>query len=147
MNPLIVGNWKSNKTLAESVAYIQAVGESLERLKKVDVVLCPSFISLPVLDGLLRDSGVALGAQNVAATKNGAHTGEVSAEMLAPHVEYVIIGHSERRREAGETLEQVNDKIKRAVEVGLQPVVCVSNEQELAALQQVKIKAMQWIIA
>jgi triosephosphate isomerase len=147
MNPLIVANWKMNKTLAEAVSYVQAIGESLEQLKKVDVVLCPSFISLPVLDGLLRDSGIALGAQNVAATKSGAHTGEISAEMLAPHAQYVIIGHSERRREASETLEMVNEKIKRTVEAGLQPIVCISNEEELQALTKIDATAIQWIVA
>ena len=147
MNPLIVANWKMNKTLAEAVAYVQAVGEGLEQLKKVDVVICPSYVSLPVLDGLLRDSGVALGAQNVASTKNGAHTGEVSAEMLAPHVQYVIIGHSERRREHGESLEIINQKIKLAAEAGLQPIVCISNEDELQALTEVGVKVAHWIVA
>lgn len=136
-----------NKTLAEAVEYVQAIGEGLERLKKVDVVLCPSFISLPVLDGLLRDSGIALGAQNVSSLKNGAHTGEISAEMLAPHVEYVIIGHSERRREAGETPDVINAKIKRAVEVGIQPIVCISNEEELAALSPVAKTVKNWVTA
>jgi triosephosphate isomerase (TIM) len=147
MKPLIVANWKMNKTLAESVTYVQTVGESLDKLSNVQVVLCPSYVSLPVMDGLLRGSKVRLGAQDVSAKKNGAHTGEVSASMLTPHCQYAIVGHSERRKGMGETPEMVNDKIKRSVEAGLQPVVCVSNEAELEALAPLVEKVEHWIIA
>ena len=147
MNPLIVANWKTNKTLAEAVTYVQAAGESLDQLKGIEIVICPPLIALPVLEGLLRDSSISLGAQDVSVWKNGSHTGEVSAEQIAPHAKYTIIGHSERRQGMGETDEQVNRKVRRAVEAGLQPIVCVSNMQELESLESVKNKVSQWIIA
>jgi triosephosphate isomerase len=94
----------------------------------------------------LRGTRVRLGAQNVSAWKEGAYTGEVSAEMLAPHCQFVIIGHSERRK-MGESLETVNSKVRRAVEVGLRPVVCVSNEEEIQSLSTIKDKNNAWIVA
>src|SRR5690606_3257904 len=112
-----------------------------------DIVICPPYLSMVVLDGLLRDSHVELGAQNVSHFKNGAHTGEISAEMLKQHCSYVIIGHSERRRQFGETNEMVNEKVLRAIEAELQPIVCISNEEELAALAGIKAKQKNWIVA
>jgi triosephosphate isomerase len=146
MKPLIVGNWKMHKTLMESVRYVEMAGESLNQLEHVEVVLCPPFTALAVLEGLLRGTKVRLGAQNVAAWKDGAYTGEVSAAMIVAHCQFVIIGHSERRKMA-ETTELVNSKIRRASEVGLRSIVCISNETELEALALVKDKVDQWIVA
>lgn len=135
-----------HKTLMESVQYVELVGEALNQLDHVEVVLCPSFTSLTVLEGLLRGTRVRLGAQNVAAWKEGAYTGEVSAAMIAPHCQFVIIGHSERRK-MGETMEMVNSKIRRALETGLQPIVCVSNKEEVESLLELKDKVAAWTIA
>lgn len=146
MKPLIVGNWKMHKTLMESVQYIEMAGEALNQLEHVEVVLCPPFTALAVVEGLLRGTRVRLGAQNVAAWKEGAYTGEVSATMVAAHCEYAIVGHSERRK-MGETPELVNSKIRRATEAGLQPIVCVSNREEVEALMAVKDKVSQWTLA
>ena len=85
MKPIIVGNWKMHKTLAEAAQYVEQVGDELAKLQRVDVVLCPPFISLAVMADMLKNSSVHLGAQNVAAWEDGAYTGEVSASMLAPH--------------------------------------------------------------
>ena len=147
MKKIIIGNWKMNKTLAEAVAYVQEVGELLNQLSNIDVVLCPPFLSLAVMEGLLRGTRVKLGAQTVSDHKNGAFTGDVSASMLAGHCEYVIVGHSERRRGHQETMEQINDQVVRCVEQKLQPVVCISNEDELASLKQIKDKLATWIVA
>jgi triosephosphate isomerase len=146
MKPLIVGNWKMHKTLMEAVQYIETAGEALNQLEHVEVVLCPSFTALAVVEGLLRGTRVRLGAQNVAAWKDGAYTGEVSATMLAPHCQFVIVGHSERRK-MGETPEMVNSKAKRAIEVGMQPIVCVSDESEIEVLATIKDKQSAWIVA
>lgn len=146
MKPLIVGNWKLHKTLMESVQYVELVGEQLNQLDHVEVVLCPPFTSLAVVEGLLRGTKVRLGAQSVSAWKEGAYTGEVSAAMIAPHCQFSIIGHSERRK-MGETPETVNSKARRAIEEGIQPIVCVSNEAEVTALLEIKSKLNDWIIA
>lgn len=147
MKPLIVANWKMHKTLAESVSYVQQAGETLHHMEGVEVVLCPPYVSLALMEGLLQGTRVVLGAQNVAPWKDGAYTGEVSATMLAGHVGYAIVGHSERRRYFGETVEQVNDKIERLVAVEILPIVCVSNEEELKALSELKDKVAQWVVA
>jgi len=91
-------------------------------------VLCPPYVCLaPVRDALV-GTGVAVGAQNVHHETAGAHTGEVSALMLAGLATWVILGHSERRREFGETDELINRKLARAVEVGLRPILCVGEQ-------------------
>ncbi len=146
MKPLLVANWKMHKTLMESVQYIESAGEALNQLEHVEVVVCPPFTSLAVMEGLLRGTRVRLGAQNVAAWKEGAYTGEISASMIAAHCQFVIIGHSERRK-MGETSEQVNSKIRRSLEVGLRPIVCISNEGEVEALTELKDKGLSWIVA
>jgi triosephosphate isomerase len=145
--PLIIGNWKMHKTLSEAVAYVQTVGDALHHLDGVDIVLCPAYPAVGLLDGLLRGTRVALGAQDVAAWDEGSYTGEVSAKMLAGHCHYVIVGHSERRRLLGETQDMISEKIQRAHEAGLQPVVCVSQEAEVDALVPLKSSIQTWIIA
>src|SRR4051812_23897425 len=121
MKPLIIGNWKLHKTLLESVQYIEAAGELLNQINTVEVVLCPPFTSLAVVEGLLRGTQIRLGSQTVSAWKDGAYTGEVSATMVAPHCQYAIIGHSERRRQCNETIDIVNSKIRRCLETNLIP--------------------------
>lgn len=144
---LIVGNWKMNKSLAEAVSFVQVVAEPISDLKKIEAVICPPFPWLPILDGLLRNSSLQLGAQDVSAWKDGAYTGQVSAAMLQPHCQYVIIGHSERRRLCGETNDIVNDKVKQAISSKLQPVVCVSDMSEVEALLPLGSKVKSWVIA
>lgn len=144
---LIVGNWKMNKSLSQAVSFITAVAEPVAQYKKIEPIVCPPYPWLAVIDGLLRDSSLQLGAQDVSAFKNGAYTGQVSAEMLAPHCQYVIIGHSERRRLCQETPDQINDKIKRALEVKLQPIVCISNLSEVEALAPILPLTKHWVIA
>ncbi len=136
-----------NKTLAEAVSFIQVVAEPISDLKHVEAVICPPFPWVSVLDGLLRNSQLQLGAQDISVAKEGAYTGQVSATMLAPHCQYVIIGHSERRKLCQETPEQVNEKIKRALEHKLQPIVCVSDMAEVEALLPLQPKVNHWIIA
>ncbi len=123
--PIIAGNWKMNKTPAEAA---ELVKELLPLVKdaKAEVVVCPPFVCLEAVKKAVAGSNVKLGAQNLHFEKSGAFTGEVSADMLkAVGVDYVIIGHSERRQYFNETDETVNKKIKAALEAGLIPIVCV----------------------
>lgn len=143
----LIGNWKMNKSLAEAVSFVQAAAEPVSAIRNVEATICPPLPWIPVLDGLLRNSRLHLGAQDVSAWKSGAYTGQVSATMLANHCQYVIIGHSERRHYCAETNDQVNDKVLQAIEAKLIPVVCVSNLQEIQALAKIKTKAKHWLIA
>ena len=125
---IIAGNWKMNKTGAEGRAL---VGELLKEVApfdpaEVDIVVCPPFTTLAAVRPVLAGTKVKLGAQNVHWADNGAFTGEVSAAMLKEAgVEYVIIGHSERRQYFGETDETVNKRLQAALKAGLKPIVCI----------------------
>lgn len=131
MRPLIIVNWKCNKTTQDSLEWLQKVGPRLESYSKVEVVLCPSFVLLPVVAQTVRSAGypLRLGAQTVSSIEGGAYTGEVSAIMLKGMVDYVLIGHSERRDVFGETDQQVDQKAQIAAKYGLMPVVLVQGEQ------------------
>ncbi len=125
---LIAGNWKMNLNVKESVQLAKAIAESITNLKSAnaDVLVCPTFLSLEQSGKALKGSPVMLCAQDVCANDDGAFTGEISASMLlSAGCEYVIIGHSERRKYYGETNESVNLKVKKALEKGLNPVMCV----------------------
>lgn len=124
--PIIAGNWKMNKTSDETTELIKELIPLVSDVDSVDIVVCPPFVNLSAARDALLGSNIALGAQNMHFEKSGAYTGEVSADMLlALGVEYVIIGHSERRQYFGETDESVNKKTKAALEAGLKPIVCV----------------------
>ena len=124
--PIIAGNWKMNKTVAETLELIREIRQSLgEAPEKVEVVLCPPFTSLWVARNSLGRSKYGLGAQDLYWEPKGAFTGEVSPAMLAELVTYVIVGHSERRQYFGETDETVNKKVKAALANGLRPIMCV----------------------
>jgi triosephosphate isomerase len=119
-----------NTTLDEALALVDALRPELETLEGVDRIVCPPFISLAVVAERLRGSAIKVGAQDVYFEKRGAYTGEVSPPMLQGLVEYVIIGHSERRQYFGESDEWVNRKVKAALEHGLTPIVCVGENLE-----------------
>jgi triosephosphate isomerase len=123
--PIIAGNWKMNKTVAEAVALVHELGPALQGIAGVEKVVCPSFVALAALAPVTAQYGIGLGAQDVFWEVSGAYTGEVSVAMLAEVCRYVIIGHSERRQYFGETDESVNRKLKAALAGGLQPIVCV----------------------
>lgn len=128
--PIIAGNWKMNKTPEEAVELIQAL-KPLVADAKCTVVVCPTFVCLSAAAQALAGSNIHLGAQNMHFKPSGAYTGEVSADMLkAVGVEYVILGHSERRQYFAETDETVNLKTKVALDNGLLPIVCVGESLE-----------------
>jgi triosephosphate isomerase (TIM) len=123
--PIIAGNWKMFKTVAEATALVREMLPDLNSIEGVDKVLCPPFTALAVVAEMLRPSQVRLGAQDMHWEEKGAFTGEVSPVMLQELCQYVIIGHSERRQYFGETDEMVNRKVKSALAHALVPIVCV----------------------
>ena len=124
---IVAGNWKMNKTPAEGATLIAGIRKELSDGKlPVEVVVCPPFTGLDAAAKALAGSKIGLGAQNMHFEAPGAFTGEVCAEMLkALCVQYVILGHSERRTFFGETDAIVNRKTKMALAAGLTPIVCV----------------------
>ena len=123
---IIAGNWKMNKTSLEAIDLVNLLKRNLGDVSEVEVVVCPPFTALSDIHDILDDSNINLGAQNLYWEDSGAFTGEISASMLkALDVEYVIIGHSERRQFFGETDEMVNKRIKAALRHELTPIVCV----------------------
>lgn len=122
---IIAGNWKMNKLPNEAIKFIEDL-IPLVKNSENEVILCVPFTDLFYSLLIAQNSNIKIGAQNMHWEESGAYTGEVSAEMLKSiGVEYVIIGHSERRQYFGETDETVNKKVKKAHKVGLKPIVCV----------------------
>ncbi len=123
---IIAGNWKMNKTPAETRALLSEIASKNNGKTKCEVVLCVPAIDIPAAIEATAGTTIKVGAQNVHFKDNGAYTGEISAEMLREcGVEYVIIGHSERRQYFGETDATVNLRTAQALKNGLKAIVCV----------------------
>jgi triosephosphate isomerase len=129
--PFIAGNWKMNKTIAEAEAFIAALLPRVYDTEGVDVAICPSFLALQAMVDSARGSRVGVYAQNMHFKDSGAHTGEVSAPMLTEiDVDGVVLGHSERREYDNETDRALQQKVPRALEAGLVPILCVGETEE-----------------
>ncbi len=129
--PVIAGNWKMHKTIGEAVAFVEKLKPLVRNVDHCDVVIAPPFTALRAVAEAARGSNVRLGAQDVHWAKEGAHTGEISPSMLLDSgCTHVIIGHSERRRDHGETDKQVNQRLRAAVGAGLTPIACVGETLE-----------------
>ncbi len=129
--PLIAGNWKMHKTIAEAEEHIAALLPRVSSADGVDIAICPTFTALQAMVDSTRGSRVAVYAQNLHQADHGAFTGEVSAPMLTEiDVQGVILGHSERRELFGETDKALSQKVPTALAAGLVPVLCVGETEE-----------------
>jgi triosephosphate isomerase (TIM) len=129
--PLIAGNWKMYKTVAEAEAFIGALLPRVSTADGVDIAICPPFLALQAMVDSTRGSRVEVYAQNVHQAPEGAFTGEVSAPMLVePGVHGVVLGHSERREQFGETDRALQLKVPAALEAGLAVILCVGETEE-----------------
>ena len=139
--PLIAGNWKMYKTPQEAADTAKQLVEQVREVADVDIMIAPPFTALESVSTVIKNSPVALGAQNLYWEDEGAYTGEISAPMLkSAGCQYAIIGHSERRQYFGETDKTVNQKIQAAIQVGLKPVFCIGEtEQEREAEQTLSV--------
>jgi triosephosphate isomerase (TIM) len=127
----IAGNWKMNKTVAETEAMLGALLPRVGAVDDVDVVVCPPYLSLQAAVDSARGSAVQVFAQNMHERDSGAFTGEVSAPMLQEiDVQGVIVGHSERRQHFNETDRALQLKVPRALDAGLTPILCVGETEE-----------------
>ena len=145
--PIIAGNWKMHKTIAQAVELVQAMKGPLSEVAGVQKVVCPSFVCLPAVQEAIGDAEIGLGAQNVYFQEQGAYTGEIAPGMLEGLCQYVIVGHSERRQRFGETDEGVNAKIKAVLAHGLTPIVCVGETLELRRAGQTDAWVRRQVIA
>jgi triosephosphate isomerase len=133
--PFIAGNWKMHHTHLEAIQVVQKLSYRLDQhdFDNIDIVVCPPFTALRSVQTTLEGDRIriALGAQNCHFEPEGAYTGEISAPMLAKlHVQYVIVGHSERRQLMGETDDIVAKKLRAVLAAGMQPILCVGETLE-----------------
>jgi len=128
--PIIAANWKMNTNIEQAIGLVEEMRDGLDKIEKVEKVLCPPFISLAAVRELIADSSIKLGAQNMHFEEKGAYTGEISPLMVKDLCEYIILGHSERRQYFGETDEMINKKVKAALRAGLKPILCIGEKLE-----------------
>lgn len=147
--PVIAGNWKMNKNIVESVSLVKELKDFVRGIKGVDIVVCPPFSSLWMVEEIINNTNIHLGAQNMYWETKGAFTGEISPLMLKDvGCEYVILGHSERRQYFEETPEEVARKTSAALSTNLLPIVCVGENLkerengETKAIIEQEIKAL-----
>ncbi len=123
--PIIAGNWKMYKTVAESVSFVRELAPRLAGISGVELVVCPTYVALASVAEALKGTNIHVGAQSVHWEAQGAFTSQIAPTMLQGLVEYVIIGHSECRAYLNETDETVNKKVKAALAYGLKPIIAV----------------------
>jgi len=146
---ILAGNWKMNKTAAEGKTLVEELKKLVADVPaaKADIVVCPPFTTIAAVAEAIKGSNIRLGAQNIHWAANGAFTGEISADMLKElGVEYVIIGHSERRQYFGETDATVNQRVKAALAAGFTPIVCVGemlDERESGRTEKVLFSQLE----
>ncbi len=122
---IIAGNWKMNKTVAEARQFVQNLKNESTDIENVEAVICAPYTQLAVLKEELKNTNIKLAAQNCYYEQEGAFTGEISAKMLTELVEYVVLGHSERREIFNETDEMINQKVIAVLSENLKPILCV----------------------
>ncbi|MBP3932137.1 MAG: triose-phosphate isomerase [Peptostreptococcaceae bacterium] len=128
--PIIAGNWKMHKTIAEAVEFVNDIKDKVNNTD-VEAVICAPFTLLKDLKEATKGTNIKIGAQNMHYADQGAFTGEISAPMLKElNIDYVVLGHSERRQYFNETNETVNKKVIKALEAGIDPILCVGETLE-----------------
>ena len=128
--PCVAGNWKMHNSVLDSINLVKELLPGLEKVQGVNSIICPPFTALAPVAEVIKGSSIHLGAQNLYWEEKGAYTGEISPGMVAEIAEYVILGHSERRAYFHDTDEVINKKIRSALEVGLNPILCVGETLE-----------------
>ena len=128
--PIVAGNWKMHKTVAEAEELVSLLRTDIEKVKEVESVFCVPFTALSKVSSLLEGSSIGVGVQNIHWEKQGAFTGEISPIMVKEFAKYAIIGHSERRTFFGETDLTVNKRLLAALENEIIPIVCVGETLE-----------------
>jgi triosephosphate isomerase len=129
--PFIAGNWKMYKTVQEAVVFVKELRGRVKEVDDVEIVVAPTFIAVYAVAEAVRNTNLGVAAQDLYWEREGAYTGEVSASMLKEAgAEYVIVGHSERRRLFGETDATVNRKVIAAIAAGVAPIVCIGETLE-----------------
>jgi len=132
----IIANWKSNKNASEAKEWLSIISgfrDQLLNLSNKEIIVCPSFVHLPLMKAYIEEQmlPVKLGAQNISSFEEGAYTGEVNGKQIKDLAEYVLIGHSERRKYFDETEEMLKDKVTAANKWSLKTIFCADNQEGL----------------
>lgn len=127
----VIGNWKANKSEKEVMSWVERFAKIYRPTDGIEVVLCPPFVYLPILRKQIEEKEIklSLGAQDISAYNDGSYTGEVTPRMLSTLTEYVLIGHSERRKHQNETDTLIAKKAQRAAKYRLKTIVCVQSTE------------------